>query len=35
MEKRSLFQVEKIARLFIEVMYEYRSMKKYQLHESW
>ena len=33
MEKRSLFQVEKIARLFIEVMYEYRSMKKYQLHE--
>ena len=33
LEKRSLFQVEKIARLFIEVMFEYRSMKKYQMHE--
>ena len=32
-EKRSLFQVEKIARLFIEVMLEYRTQKKYLLHE--
>jgi len=31
--KRSLFQVEKIARLFIAVMFEYRAQKKYQLHE--
>ena len=33
LEKRSLFQVERIARLLIEVMYEYRTQKKYQLHE--
>lgn len=28
-----MFQVEKIARLLIEVMFEYRTQKKYQLHE--
>jgi len=33
LEKRSLFQVEKIARLFIEVLLNYRMQKKYQLHE--
>jgi REP-associated tyrosine transposase len=33
LEKKSLFQVEKIARLFIEVMMEYRQQRKYQLHE--
>jgi putative transposase len=32
-KKRSLFQVEKIAKLFIEVMLEYRAQKKYLLHE--
>src|SRR5690348_3482100 len=31
--KRSLFQVEKAARLFIEVLLEYRNRKKYLLHE--
>jgi putative transposase len=33
LEKRSLFQVEKIARLFIEVLLSYRTQKKYLLHE--
>jgi putative transposase len=33
LEKRSLFQVEKIARLFIEVLLSYRAQKKYLLHE--
>jgi putative transposase len=28
-----LFQVEKIARLFIEVLFDYRRQKKYLLHE--
>jgi putative transposase len=32
-EKKSLFQVEKIARLFIEVLLSYRTEKKYLLHE--
>jgi putative transposase len=32
-EKRSLFQVDKIARLFIEVLLTYRMQKKYLLHE--
>jgi putative transposase len=32
-ERRSLFQVEKIARLFIEVLFHYRKEKKYLLHE--
>jgi putative transposase len=31
--KRNLFQVEKIARLFIEVLLGYREQKKYLLHE--
>jgi len=31
--RRDLFQVEKIARLFIEVMLGYREQKKYLLHE--
>jgi hypothetical protein len=31
--RRDLFQVEKIARLFIEVLFDYRSQKKYLLHE--
>ena len=33
LEKRSLFQVEKLPRLFIAVMFEYRTQQKYQLHE--
>ncbi|HWG39692.1 MAG TPA: transposase [Candidatus Acidoferrales bacterium] len=33
LKKKSLFQVEKIARLFIEVMLQYRAEKKYLLHE--
>jgi putative transposase len=33
LQKKSLFQVEKIARLFIEVMMDYRTQKKYLLHE--
>ena len=33
LQKKSLFQVEKIARLFIEVMMDYRAQKKYLLHE--
>jgi putative transposase len=33
LQKKSLFQVEKIARLFIEVMIAYRTQKKYLLHE--
>jgi putative transposase len=32
-QKRSLFQVDKIARLFIEVLLSYRMEKKYFLHE--
>jgi putative transposase len=32
-QKKSLFQVEKIARLFIEVLLNYRTEKKYLLHE--
>src|SRR5262249_46414492 len=32
-EKRGLFQVDKIARLFIEVLLNYRMQKKYLLHE--
>jgi len=31
--RRNLFQVEKIARLFIEVMFGYRAQEKYLLHE--
>ena len=31
--RRDLFQVEKIARLFIEVLLDYRQQKKYLLHE--
>jgi len=31
--RRNLFQVEKIARLFIEVLFGYREQKKYLLHE--
>jgi putative transposase len=31
--RRNLFQVEKIARLFIEVLLDYREQKKYLLHE--
>jgi putative transposase len=33
LERKSLFQVEKIARLFIEVMMAYRTEKKFLLHE--
>ncbi|HEY1938117.1 MAG TPA: transposase [Candidatus Angelobacter sp.] len=33
LQRKSLFQVEKIARLFIEVMMDYRTKKKYLLHE--
>ncbi len=33
LQRKSLFQVEKIARLFIEVMLNYRAEKKYLLHE--
>lgn len=33
LQKQSLFQVEKAARLFIEVLLHYRSQKKYLLHE--
>jgi putative transposase len=33
LQKRSLFQVEKIARLFIEILLHYRMQKKYLLHE--
>jgi putative transposase len=32
-QRKSLFQVEKIASLFIEVLMNYRSEKKYLLHE--
>ncbi len=32
-QKRSLFQVEKIALLFIEILLNYRTQKKYFLHE--
>jgi hypothetical protein len=31
--RRDLFQVDKIARLFIEVLFGYREQKKYLLHE--
>jgi REP-associated tyrosine transposase len=33
LERKSLFQVDKIARLFIEVLMDYRAQKKYLLHE--
>jgi putative transposase len=33
LDRKSLFQVDKIARLFLEVLLEYRSQKKYLLHE--
>jgi putative transposase len=33
LERKSLFQVDKIARLFIEVLMDYRGQKKYLLHE--
>jgi putative transposase len=32
-QKKSLFQVEKIARLFLEILLNYRIEKKYLLHE--
>jgi REP-associated tyrosine transposase len=32
-QKQVLFRVEKIARLFIEVLFDYRTVKKYLLHE--
>jgi putative transposase len=32
-QRKSLFQVEKIARLFIEILLNYRTQKKYLLHE--
>jgi hypothetical protein len=35
LERRRLFHVEKIARLFIEVMLDYRAQKKYFLHQLW
>jgi putative transposase len=31
--RRNLFQVEKIARLFIEILFDYRGKTKYLLHE--
>jgi putative transposase len=31
--RKSLFQVDKIARLFIQVLLDYRTQKKYLLHE--
>jgi putative transposase len=33
LQKKSLYQVEKVARLFIEVLLSYRTKKKYLLHE--
>ena len=33
LERKCLFHVEKIARLFIEVLLDYRTRKKYLLHE--
>jgi putative transposase len=33
LNKKNLFQMEKIARLFIAVMMDYRTQKKYLLHE--
>jgi putative transposase len=33
LQRKSLFHVEKIARLFIEVLMDYRTQKKYLLHE--
>ena len=33
LQRKTLFQVEKIALLFIEVMMSYRTEKKYLLHE--
>jgi putative transposase len=33
LERKTLFHVEKIASLFIEVMLQYRTKKKYLLHE--
>jgi hypothetical protein len=33
LEKKSLFQVEKIAHLFLEILFSYRKEGKYHLHE--
>ncbi len=33
LERKTLFRVEKIARLFIEVLLDYRAQKRYLLHE--
>ena len=33
LKKNSLFRVQKIARLFIEIMFAHRAKKKYFLHE--
>jgi putative transposase len=33
LQRKSLFQVEKIARLFIEILLNYRAQNKYLLHE--
>ena len=33
LDRKCLFHVEKLARLFIEVMLHYRARKKYLLHE--
>jgi putative transposase len=33
LQRKSLFHVEKISRLFIEVLMDYRTQKKYLLHE--
>jgi putative transposase len=33
LERKSLFQVEKIARLFVEVLLDYRTQGRYLLHE--
>jgi putative transposase len=33
LQRKSLFQLEKIARLFIEILFDYRRQKKYLLHE--
>jgi REP-associated tyrosine transposase len=33
LERKTLFHVEKIASLFVEVMLDYRTKKKYLLHE--
>ena len=33
LDKKSLFQVEKIAHLFVEILFDYRKKEKYCLHE--